>query len=97
MIEPRHPGTVLKEDYMDPSGLSARRLAKGLKIHVSRISALVRGDRDMTPDTAILIEGYFGRSAEFWMDLNRDYVLDKSRKAAHARFKARATRPSRSA
>lgn len=95
MTEPRHPGIVLKEDYMDPSGLSARRLAKGLKIHVSRITALVRGDRDMTPETALALEGYFGEPLEYWLQLQVKLDAHRVRAAAHAKATARATRPSR--
>ena len=54
---------------MEPLGLSANRLAKELCVHPNRISEIARGRRDVTADTALRLERYFGASAEMWLNL----------------------------
>ena len=76
MRTPIHPGEILLEDFMKPLGLSANRLAKALCVHPNRISEIVRGRRDVTADTALRMERYFGASAEMWLNLQNQYDLD---------------------
>jgi len=53
-----HPGEILKTEFMEPMGLSAYELAKGLNF--PGIYEVVRGDRAMSADTAIRLGKYFG-------------------------------------
>ena len=52
-LAPIHPGEVLREDFMEPLGLSANRLAMELRVPVTRIADLIRERRAITPDTAL--------------------------------------------
>lgn len=79
-LEPVHPGSILKEDFMDPYGLSMRKLAHALHVPPTRISELVRGRRGITADTAIRLSRFWGTSAEFWLNLQKRYELDTARK-----------------
>lgn len=94
--QPRHPGTILYEDFLHPSGLSAREVAKSMKCPVTRISELIRGRRGITAETAILLERRFGNEASWWMDRQRDWdlrqALDREKKAALALAAAKAAR-----
>ena len=76
MRTPIHPGETLLEDFMKPLGLSANRLAKALCVHPNRISEIVRGRRDITANTALRLERYFGVSARTWINLQSQYDLD---------------------
>jgi addiction module HigA family antidote len=78
-IAPIHPGEVLVEDFMEPLGLSANALAGKLGVPANRISAIVRGRRDVSPDTALRLERAFGSSAEFWLNLQARYDLEMAR------------------
>src|SRR5690554_1712900 len=78
-IAPIHPGEVLAEDFMEPLGLSANALAGKLGVPANRISAIVRGRRDVSPDTALRLERAFGSSAEFWLNLQARYDLETAR------------------
>ena len=64
-----HPGEILKEEFMQPHGLSAYALAKALHVPRNRIESLVRGQRSITPDTALRLARFFGNSAQFWLNL----------------------------
>jgi addiction module HigA family antidote len=74
-IAPIHPGEVLLEDYMIPRGLTANKLALELHVAPNRISDVVRGERGITPDTALRLAAYFDTSAELWMGLQSQYDL----------------------
>ncbi|MEX0839662.1 MAG: HigA family addiction module antitoxin [Parvibaculum sp.] len=74
-----HPGEVLAEDFMAPLGLSANALAKKLGVPANRVSAIVGGKRDISPDTALRLERAFGSSAEFWLNMQARYDLETAR------------------
>lgn len=76
MIGPIHPGATLREDFMEPHGLSAGALARALGIPQNRVSDIVRGRRGITADTALRLERAFGVSAAFWLNLQSHYELE---------------------
>ena len=70
-----HPGEILREEFMKPAGLTSYRLAKDLCVPLPRIHDVVRGNRNITADTAIRLGIYFGLPAQFWLNLQNDYDL----------------------
>ena len=73
-----HPGEVLKEDYLVPLGMSARALAGQLGVPANRVSEIVRGERDVTADTALRLSRYFGTDPRFWLNLQAAHDLSKA-------------------
>ena len=71
-----HPGEVLKEEFLEPYGLSANRLAKAIGVPTNRITAIIHGERGITGETAILLAHAFGTTPEFWLKLQARYELD---------------------
>lgn len=55
-----HPGITLHEDFMEPHGLSANRLAERLGVPQNRMSDIIRGRRGISADTALRLEKAFG-------------------------------------
>ena len=80
-LEPIHPGEILKLEFMQPLGLSAAALAKAIGVERSRIADICRGKRTITADTALRLAKAFNVSAAFWMNLQRQYDLDKEQDA----------------
>jgi addiction module HigA family antidote len=78
-LPPVHPGEHLREDFMRPRYLSAYRVAQDLRVPTTRIQALITGRRGITADTALRLARYFGTTPEFWMNLQRDYELEKAK------------------
>src|SRR3954465_6407563 len=76
---PVHPGEMLREEFMRPLELSINGLALALHVPVTRISQIVNERRGITADTALRLARYFGMSADFWMNLQRDYELTLAR------------------
>jgi addiction module HigA family antidote len=75
-----HPGEILSEEFLKELGITQYRLAEDIGIPHSRVTAIVKGRRSITPDTALRLARYFGNSAEFWLGLQKEYDLRKARK-----------------
>jgi addiction module HigA family antidote len=78
-----HPGEVLKEEFLNPMGISAYRLAKDTGIPQTRISEIIKGKRRVTADTALRLAKYFGMSARFWLGLQDDFDIEEEEIAIH--------------
>ncbi len=74
-----HPGEVLLEEFLKPMKISAYKLAKDTFIPQTRISAILKGKRRITADTALRLSKYFGNSPRFWLGLQADYDLEEER------------------
>ena len=70
-----HPGEILKEEFLDPMGLSQNRLALDIHVPAPRVNDIVRGKRAITADTAVRLGIYFGTGPEFWQNLQSHYDL----------------------
>jgi addiction module HigA family antidote len=77
-LPPIHPGEQLREEFLKPLGLTAYRLAKNLHVPVSRIQAIIDEKRGITGDTALRLARYFGTTAQFWLNMQRDYELEQA-------------------
>ena len=60
-------------------GITQYRLAKSIGVDPRRIHAIVRGERSISAETALLLGKFFGTSAELWMGLQNQYDLDVAR------------------
>ncbi len=74
-LAPVHPGEVLYEDFIVPAGSTIHRLALDLRVPANRIAEIVKGERAITPDTALRLARYLGTSAQFWLNLQSRYDL----------------------
>ncbi len=89
---PLHPGAVLHEDFIRPTGISIHRLAMDLRVPANRIAEIVKGERAISADTALRLSRYLGTSAEFWLGLQSDYELEKAKDVLAAKIE-REVRP----
>jgi len=82
-----HPGEILKEEFLKPMNVTAYRLSKDLGIPQTRISAILKGNRGITADTALRFSLYFGTSAKFWLGLQDDYDLEDAQRTIQKELK----------
>ena len=87
-MAPIHPGEFLLEDFIKPLGLNAHRLAQDLRVPANRITAIIKGTRAISPDTAARLGRYFGTGAEYWLKLQVMYELEALEDEALARIEA---------
>jgi addiction module HigA family antidote len=81
-----HPGKFLETEFMAPHELSANALANALHVPANRISAILKGQRAITADTALRLARYFGTTAELWINLQKDYELRMTRDQSAAKI-----------
>jgi addiction module HigA family antidote len=74
-MRPVHPGEILKEDFLKPSGLSVNALAKALHVPTPRINDIVLKRRGISADTAMRLARYFGGDTASWLAMQTDYDL----------------------
>ena len=55
--------------------INANMLAKTLEVPANRITAIIKGQRGITGDTAVRLATLFDTTAEFWMNLQNTYEL----------------------
>ena len=73
-----HPGEVLKEEFLVPMGISVYRIAKETGLSQTRLSQIIRGERSITAETAIVIGRFLNTGPEFWMNLQALYDIEEA-------------------
>jgi len=81
LLEPIPPGEILREEFLEPMGISINRLAREIAVPPGRISDIVNGKRSISADTALRLAKYFGVSAELWLGLQMQYDLRIAQRA----------------
>jgi addiction module HigA family antidote len=71
---PIHPGEYLRE-LLDELGMSGRRFAQHIGVSPMRISLILRGERPVGIEMALLFAKAFGTSAHYWLNLQNSYDL----------------------
>jgi addiction module HigA family antidote len=88
-LAPISPGEILLHEFMEPFNVSQNQLARDIDVPVSRIAAIVKGERAITADTALRLGAYFGTSPELWLNLQTSYDLRKARQTIWPKVKPR--------
>jgi addiction module HigA family antidote len=85
-MNPIHPGEILREEFLEPMGISQYRLAKDVSVPPRRINEIVHGKRAISADTALRLARYFGMEAQFWLNLQSRYDLEVAEEALAGRL-----------
>ena len=79
--EPTHPGEMLLNEFLLPLNMTQRDLANAIHVPYQRVNEVVRGNRGVTPSTALRLSRYFGTSPGFWMNLQLRWDLYRAQRA----------------
>ena len=74
-VPPIHPGAFLREELMEPLGISQNALARATGIPVSRINQIVLGKRSITAETDLRLCRYFSLSHGYFLRWQGSYDL----------------------
>lgn len=72
IIETPKMGEILLEEFMEPLGISAYKLAREIHVPVSRIQDILHNRRKITVDTSLRLARYFGVSDRYFLDIQND-------------------------
>jgi len=71
-IETPKMSEILLEEFMEPMGISAYRLAQEIHVPVSRVQDILHDRRKITVDTSLRLAKFFGVSDRFFLDMQND-------------------------
>jgi addiction module HigA family antidote len=72
-IDPVTPGELLKEEFLEPMGISQYRLAKEIGVPAQRIGQIIAGKRSLTADTDLRLCRFFSLSNGYWLRAKAAY------------------------
>jgi addiction module HigA family antidote len=78
-MKPVHPGAVLREDILKEMNISVTRAAKELNVSRKQLSEVINESASVSAEMAVRLEKGFGVSAEFWLDMQKNYDIWKVR------------------
>ena len=89
MHNPPHPGEFIREIYMEPHGLSVRKVAGNLGVSPSTLNRVLNGLSNVSPEMALRLSKALGRSPESWLAMQDHYDLWHAKKSVNlSRVKA---------
>lgn len=72
-------GEILREEFLNPLGITAYRLAKEINVSTTTVLDILNCKRKITVDTALRLSRFFGNSERFWLNLQNDIDLRNQR------------------
>jgi antitoxin HigA-1 len=76
---PTHPGEILVEEFLRPLGITQVAFARHIGVPLQRVNEIVKTKRGVSPETAWLFSHALGTTPEFWLNLQTNYDLARSR------------------
>ena len=75
MTDPPHPGRGVRENCLEPLGLSVTEAARRLGVARHTLSRVLNGHAGISPEMAIRLEKAGWSNAEFWLRRQTAYDL----------------------
>jgi addiction module HigA family antidote len=91
-----HPGELLREEFLEPMGITPYRLAKDAKLPHQRVNEIVNERRGITAETDLHFCAYFGQTPGYWLRVQLAYDLREAINTVGSKVKA-LVRPLKSA
>jgi len=77
MKNPPHPGRIVRQECIEPLGLTITDAAERLGIKRQTLNNLVNGKAGISPEMSIRLSKAFGSSPEVWLGMQMEYDLAK--------------------
>ena len=71
-----HPGRVLMDEYLRPSGISIRRLADSIRVRRGRLESIIAGRSGISAELSMRLGRYFGDPPTYWQDLQSKHDME---------------------
>ena len=82
MRNPPHPGRIVRQECIEPLGLTVTEAARALRVTRQTLNNLVNGRSGISPEMAIRLSKAFGSSPEVWLGMQMEYDLAQAEKTA---------------
>ena len=82
MKKPPHPGRIVRQECIEPLGLTVTESAERLGVTRQALNNLVNEKAGISPEMSIRLSKAFGSRPEVWLGLQMDYDLAQAEKTA---------------
>lgn len=79
IMPPRYPGCILREEFLEPIGMTDDQFADATGVPHAQVRAITHGTCDILVDLALRLSRYFGMSEGFWIGMQADYDRELAR------------------
>jgi len=83
MKNPPHPGRIIRQECIEPLGLTITEAAKRLGVTRQTLNNLVNGKGGVSPEMSIRLSKAFGSNPEIWLGMQMEYDLAQAEKSAN--------------
>lgn len=73
--KPRHPGALIKRQYLEPLNMTNTKLAEILDVSRKTISEIINEQAGISPNMALRLAKAFQTTPELWLHLQQKYDL----------------------
>jgi len=80
-LAPVTPGELLRDEFLQPLGITKYRVAKEIGVPAQRIGDIVAGKRSITADTDLRLCKFFGLSKGYWLRAQVAYDTEVAEEA----------------
>lgn len=70
-----HPGTILREEFLEPMSLSVYALANAIHVPRSRLNDICRGRQGISANVALRLGKYFSVDPQWFLNMQAKYDL----------------------
>ena len=95
MKNPPHPGRIIRQECIEPLGLTITEAAARLGVKRQTLNNLVNARAGISAEMSIRLSKAFGSRPEVWLGLQMQYDLANAEKTAHRIKVHRVTAPPR--
>ena len=81
-----HPGEILREEYLKPLKIKPAQLAKALHVSAPTVNDIVREQRAISAEMAVLLARFFDTTEQFWLNLQDSYDVNKAKTGLRKRL-----------
>lgn len=83
MKNPPHPGRIVRQECIEPLGLTVTEAAQRLGVKRQTLNNLVNAKAGISPEMSIRLSKAFGATPQLWLGLQMEYDLAQANKNAH--------------
>ncbi|WP_414546337.1 HigA family addiction module antitoxin [Nostoc sp. CCY0012] len=73
--KPRHPGALIKRQYLEPLNMTNTKLAEILDVSRKTVSEIINEQAGISPNMALRLAKAFQTTPELWLNLQQKYDL----------------------
>jgi len=82
MKNPPHPGRIIREECIEPLGLTITEAAARLGVTRQALNNVINGKAGVSPEMSIRLSKAFGSKPDVWLGLQMEYDLAEAEKHA---------------